>query len=223
MSLVDPLSDAGVSPGRLSDAVSDLTVVPADTIDDVLGTLSETRIDCVLSGYSIPDTDGIELVNVVRQMRPDLPFILCTESGSEHVASRAISAGVSDYFRTQETDADTLANRIEQTIRPSSSNEPDRRFDHYQSIVQAMGDGVYTLDTNGRMTAVNDALLEISGYDREELVGKHISVLLATWMSSGEIESSGRCLRTMRTSGSYRHTFTPSRGERCRARLESAY
>ncbi|WP_223301613.1 response regulator [Haladaptatus sp. R4] len=153
---VDPLSDAGVSPDHLSDAVTDLTVVPADTVDDVLGTLSETRIDCVLSGYSLPDTDGIELVNVVRQTRPDLPFILCTESGSEHVASRAISAGVSDYFRTRETDADTLAKRIEQTIRPSSSNEPDRRFDHYQSIVQAMGDGVYTLDTNGRMTAVND-------------------------------------------------------------------
>ncbi|MGA9403382.1 response regulator [Haladaptatus sp.] len=176
---VDPPCDADVSPDRLSDAGTDLTVIPAATMDDALGTLSETRIDCVLSGYSLPDTDGIELVNVVRQMRPGLPFILCTESGSEHVASRAISAGVSDYFRTQETDADTLANRIEQTIRPSSSNEPDRRFNHYQSIVQAMGDGVYTIDTNGRMTVVNDALLEMSGYDREELIGKHISVLQA--------------------------------------------
>ncbi|MCO8245497.1 PAS domain S-box protein [Haladaptatus sp. AB643] len=190
---VDPLSDAGVSPDRLSDAVTDLTVVSAATMDDALGTLSETRIDCVLSGYSLPDTDGIELINVVRQTRPDLPFILCTESGSEHVASRAISAGVSDYFRTQETDADTLAKRIEQTIRPSSSNEPDRRFDHYQSIVQAMGDGVYTLDTNGRMTAVNDTLVEISGYDREELVGEHISLLL----DDVDVERGNRVIRAL--------------------------
>ncbi len=190
---IDPLSDAGVSPTTLSDAVTDLTVVEAAAMDDALDILSETRIDCVVSGYSLPNTDGVELVHIVRETRPNIPFILCTESGSEHAASRAISAGVSDYYRARDIDAETLAKRIEQTIRPSSSNETDRRFDHYQSIVQAMGDGVYTLDTNGRMTAVNDTLVEMSGYAREELVGEHVSVLL----KDEDVERGSRVIKTL--------------------------
>ena len=95
---VDPLSDAGVSPANLSDAVADITVVEASTMENALDTLSETRIDCVLSGYSLPTMDGVELVHVVRETRPNLPFLLCTESGSERVASRAVFAGRERLF-----------------------------------------------------------------------------------------------------------------------------
>ena len=80
--------------------------------------LDECRIDCVLSAYTLPESDGIELLHAVRETRTDLPFLLYTESGSERIASEAISAGVSDYLRAEETDAETLAERAEQLVRP---------------------------------------------------------------------------------------------------------
>ncbi|WP_254662979.1 response regulator [Haladaptatus sp. W1] len=175
---VDPLSDAGVFPGRLADAIDSLSVVEARTTDEALDVLSERRIDCVISAYALPDSDGIELLHAVRQTRLNLPYILCTESGSEKIASRAISAGVTEYLRAGGIDLETLAKRVERIVSPSETSGTDRRFNHYRSIVQAMGDGVYTLDTNGRMTAVNDTLVDISGYERDELVGEHISMLL---------------------------------------------
>ncbi|GKZ15922.1 PAS domain S-box protein [Haladaptatus sp. T7] len=175
---VDPLSDAGVFPDRLADAIDFLSVVEARTTDEALDVLSERRIDCVISAYALPDSDGIELLHAVRQTRLNLPYILCTESGSEKIASRAISAGVTEYLRAGDTDPETLAKRVERIVSPSETSGTDRRFNHYRSIVQAMGDGVYTLDTNGRMTAVNDTLVDISGYERDELVGEHISMLL---------------------------------------------
>ncbi len=176
---VNPLSDAGVSSAHLAEVADDFSVLEAQTTDEALDMMGECHVDCVLSAYTLPESDGIELLRVVRGTWADLPFVLYTESGSERIASEAISAGVSDYLRSEETDAETLAERAKQLVHPSDTNGTNQRFNHYRSIVQAMGDGVYTLDTNGYMTAVNDSLVDISGYERDELLGRHVSVLLA--------------------------------------------
>ena len=55
--------------------------------------------DCVVSEYDLPGSDGLELLETVRGRDPDLPFLLCTGTGSETVASDAIAAGVTDYLR----------------------------------------------------------------------------------------------------------------------------
>jgi len=55
-------------------------------------------IDCVVCDHSLPDVDGIALLQTVRSWAPRLPFVLFTGEGSESVASDAISAGVTDYL-----------------------------------------------------------------------------------------------------------------------------
>lgn len=46
------------------------------------------------------------------------------------------------------------------------------------AVLDAMGDGVYTLDRRGRFLDVNDYLVELTGYDETELVGATPSKLL---------------------------------------------
>jgi PAS domain S-box-containing protein len=48
----------------------------------------------------------------------------------------------------------------------------------YRTLVNAIDDGIYQLDAEGRFVAVNDVIPELSGYDREELLGEHVSTLL---------------------------------------------
>ncbi|WP_135852881.1 PAS domain S-box protein [Halorussus salinus] len=48
----------------------------------------------------------------------------------------------------------------------------------YRTLVNAIDDGIYQLDAEGRFVAVNDVITELSGYDREELLGEHVSTLL---------------------------------------------
>jgi len=54
--------------------------------------LANQGVDCIVSDYDMPRTNGIEFLEAVRDQHPELPFILYTGKGSEEVAGEAISA-----------------------------------------------------------------------------------------------------------------------------------
>ncbi|MFC7208927.1 response regulator [Natronoarchaeum sp. GCM10025321] len=78
----------------------------------------DTDIECIVSDYEMPTMNGLELLRAVSADRPDLPFILLTGKGSEEVASEAISAGLTDYFRKSDIAQQfpVLAQRIENVV-----------------------------------------------------------------------------------------------------------
>jgi len=77
----------------------DIQVVSAASVEEAIEILErQTDIECVVSDHDLPNTNGIAFLEAVRARTPTLPFILFTTEGSEMVASRAISAGVTDYL-----------------------------------------------------------------------------------------------------------------------------
>ncbi len=64
----------------------------------VLDEIDLDGVDCIVSDYRMPELNGIELLEAVRERHPRLPFILFTGKGSETVAKEAMAAGVSDYI-----------------------------------------------------------------------------------------------------------------------------
>ncbi|MBM3133400.1 MAG: PAS domain S-box protein, partial [Chloroflexi bacterium] len=50
--------------------------------------------------------------------------------------------------------------------------------DKYESIARAAIEGIYHADGEGRFVFVNDACTRILGYDRDELLGKHYSIII---------------------------------------------
>ncbi|PSQ17094.1 hybrid sensor histidine kinase/response regulator [Halobacteriales archaeon QS_8_69_26] len=86
--------------------------------DEALARVEEDEFDCIVSDYDMPGTDGLSLLEAVREYRPEVPFILFTGKGNEAIASEAISRGVTDYLRKGKG-ADgyaVLANRIEDAV-----------------------------------------------------------------------------------------------------------
>jgi DNA-binding NarL/FixJ family response regulator len=93
-----------------------------------LAHLDAERVDCVVSDYRMPEMDGLELLEAVREAHSNIPFILSTGKGSEDVASEAISAGVTDYLQKgggldQYT---VLANRVANAV---AQHRAERRLE----------------------------------------------------------------------------------------------
>jgi len=53
-----------------------------------------------------------------------------------------------------------------------------RELLQYETVVETVSDGIYTTDADSRFTVVNDALVELTGYPREELLGRDVEHLL---------------------------------------------
>ncbi|SFG04800.1 PAS domain S-box-containing protein [Halopelagius inordinatus] len=56
--------------------------------------------------------------------------------------------------------------------------ERQQELEEYETIVETVEDGVCVFDEDGRFSRVNRAYTEITGYDREELVGSHYSLVV---------------------------------------------
>ena len=61
-----------------------------------------------------------------------------------------------------------------------TSRELERRqrkadLEQYESVIEAVDDGIYALDETGHFQLVNDAMTALTGYDADELLGAHTS------------------------------------------------
>ena len=107
----------------------------------------------------------------------------------------AIAAGIRDSFRTDAVvEFEAIGDReeaLEVRVTPNDGHTEvavelreigDRiamrhELQRSDRILETLDDGVYTLDEAFVITMFNDAILEMTGYERDELVGSHASML----------------------------------------------
>jgi PAS domain S-box-containing protein len=150
-----------------------LSVETVTSVAEALDWLTDD-IDCVVSDYDMPERNGIDFLQAVREGYPDLPFVLFTGKGSEEVASEAISAGVTEYLEKESGlgQYTVLANRITNAVeqyRAKRALEASQR--RLSLFVEQSPLGVIEWDENFEVVRLNDAAEEILGYDEAKLRG----------------------------------------------------
>lgn len=142
--------------------------------EQVLERLDRGRYECLVSDYDLPDRDGLDLLEQVRERWEDLPVILFTGKGSEDVASEAIAAGVTDYLQKDggSEQFDLLATRIENAV------DKQRARTNYRELFEKTSVGLAVLDPeNASFLEVNQNFAELVARDREGLVGASVEIL----------------------------------------------
>lgn len=127
--------------------------------------------DCLVAEYELTEMNGLELLDQVRETHPDVPFILFTATGSEELASRAISAGVTDYLSKHDgaDPFELLANRIRnyaERYRTQQSLERENRRNKY--ALRAVSDVVWERDPETEKVHVSEGFSELTGYSLDD-------------------------------------------------------
>jgi CheY-like chemotaxis protein/anti-sigma regulatory factor (Ser/Thr protein kinase) len=78
---------------------------------EALQRLGAQPVDLVVTDLMMPEMDGLELLRAVRRDYPQLPVILMTASGSEHLAVQALQEGAASYVPKS-----VLARRLAETV-----------------------------------------------------------------------------------------------------------
>ncbi|QLH83875.1 ATP-binding protein [Halosimplex pelagicum] len=105
----DEATAAAVAEG-LEASTDSVSARAASSVDEALDGLGTDAVDCVVSAYAFPDTDGLAVLERVRAIDDGLPFVLLTDEGSERVAAAAVNAGADGYVTYEgEPDEATFA------------------------------------------------------------------------------------------------------------------
>jgi len=85
------------------------------------------RADAVVTDFSMPGMDGMELLHAVRERDESLPVILLTARGSERLAVRAIRAGAYEYV-PKPFDVDEMALAVGRALEARVLRQRDRQL-----------------------------------------------------------------------------------------------
>ncbi len=85
------------------------------------------RADAVVTDFSMPEMDGMELLRAVHERDESLPVILLTAHGSERLAVRAIRAGAYEYV-TKPFDVDEMLVALERALETRALRQRNRQL-----------------------------------------------------------------------------------------------
>lgn len=143
---------------------------------EVLDVLEDEYLDAIVSDYNMPIMDGLELLEAVREVDEDLPFILYTGKGSEDVAAEAVNLGATDYFK-KEAGTDHYQMIAARIVDAVDSYRSAMEREVYEAVVENSDNPIVITDSESNILYVNDAFEEVTGYSEEEMVGENPNIL----------------------------------------------
>jgi len=141
---------------------------------------NESKINLVISDINMPNKNGIEMVQEIRELNSDIPIMFTTAHGEADYLMKAIKLKIAYYALKPINTAELLDNissfcMIEQN--KERIKEKSNQIVQYMDIINNIT-SIFKVDTNGIITEVNDLLCEVSQYPEDELVGMHIDTIL---------------------------------------------
>jgi len=126
-------------------------VVTADGGEDALRKAEEVRPDVVLLDLVMPDLDGIEVMQQLRDRRP-VPVILLTAKGATADKAKGLDLGADDYV-VKPFHPDELSARVRAVLRRSSGATPGQGIVAFDDI---------EIDLERRMVTKGGQLVQLS-------------------------------------------------------------
>lgn len=141
--------------------------------------LEQREWDIVISDYVMPMFSGLKALTVLKESGLDVPFIVVSGNIGEDIAVEAMKAGAHDYILKGHLAR--LVPAIERELREAETRRARKRSEEERirlaAAVESAGDAVVISDPRGIIQYVNPAFAKITGYTRDEVVGRDLHFL----------------------------------------------
>lgn len=136
-------------------------------------------IDVVLSDYQMPVKNGMQMLEGIRNVNHDVPFLFLSANLENSILLRSIELGVS-YFAPKPIDVRNLLIYVfkatEVNYKRNLLQIKNKELENNCKIVDKYV--IYSkTDLNGSIIKVSSAFCEVSGYTKEELIGNNHSLI----------------------------------------------
>jgi PAS domain S-box-containing protein len=160
---------------------SGIKVSLASNVDEFRERVNDTTLDLVLTDFDILGLTGIEVLEIVRATRPDLPTIIVSGTGSEESAIEAIRKGADDYVvktaqhieRLQETIQAVLDRRKAIREAEETISNRDREYSLLRTLADTVPEQIFAKDRDNRYVFANSSRVTLLGATTmQDVIGK---------------------------------------------------
>ncbi len=173
----DLVTDAQLIQRELRQASIKFVAERVENKEAFLKALVNFQPDIVLSDYSLPQFCGLDALRLLKEKKPDIPFILITGSLTEEVAVECMKEGAHDYIL--KTSLKRLPSAVLNALaKRRTEQEKVKAEELYRLIAENTSDLICLLDTRGMYVYVSPSHRELLGYAPEDLLGRSFFSLI---------------------------------------------
>ncbi len=140
---------------------------------EALELFKEKRPDIILADIEMPKLNGLDLLEQIKEIDPNIGSIILTAYDDREYLMRAISIGANEYLVkpvSNELLTDKMI-KLAQNMKLRADYEKSVKFQ--KLLLDSTDEGIFGLDRDGNHTFVNPVAAKMLGYTQEELIGKH--------------------------------------------------
>jgi diguanylate cyclase (GGDEF)-like protein/PAS domain S-box-containing protein len=127
---------------------------------------------------NLPDSKGIETFDKLFEAAPGVPILILSDADTEGEARQAVQRGAQDYLLKEQADGYRLRRTV-RTMMDRRAAEAVCRENALATItLDSIGEGVVRTDLCGNITYLNGFAEKMSGWFREEALGRPFADVL---------------------------------------------
>ncbi|HJV64302.1 MAG TPA: PAS domain S-box protein [Geomonas sp.] len=172
----DDLAEAGRITGMLAECKRHRYLVRhAESLAQGLELLRKGSFHCILTDLSLPDSQGLETAQAVRNHAKQTPIIIVTSLDDEETALKALQMDIQDYLVSEEITGSVLGRSICHARQRKRAEDALRLSEaRYRALYCDNPTMIVTLDAGLTVLSVNPFCASQLGYSVEELEGKPV-------------------------------------------------
>ena len=147
-----------------------------------LNIIKSKKPDLILVDLHMPVINGLDLSKKIKDQLIDIPIIIMSSSGEINEAVQALRIGVNDYLFKPFEDMNILYQSIKDTLNKENiiKEKKKQAEDEKNLLVTAIEQAdeiVLITDTKTNIQYINPAFERITGYSRDEAIGKKFNFM----------------------------------------------
>lgn len=143
-----------------------------DTVAGAVSHLREEPVDAVLMDLGLPDTAGMDALDVAVRESGGAPVVVVTGRSEAELGLAAVARGAEDYLHKDSVDARTLHETLSYAVGRTRSRALLRKtVTDAEVVLAAVADGIVVKDLRNRIVFANPAAARMLGLPPEQLLG----------------------------------------------------